>query len=93
MPRMSRRVRAVCGVVFFVAAPLILFLWPSPAPADHTRGCMDAVAPVGDLTTDFTNVFAAGGAFLVSIGFFLSLLFGRKRADHDLPEARAINGL
>jgi hypothetical protein len=91
---MPRRVRAVFGIVFFVAAPLILVLWPSPAPAEHTRGCMDAVAPVGDLTMDFTNVFVAAGAFLVSIAFFVSLLFGRtKRADGGLPEARAVNGL
>jgi hypothetical protein len=55
---------------------------------------MDAVAPVGDLTMDFTNVFVAAGAFLVSIAFFVSLLFGRKRqTDDGLPEARAVNGL
>jgi hypothetical protein len=55
---------------------------------------MDAVAPLGDLTMDFTNVFVAAGAFLVSIAFFVSLLFGRKRqTDDGLPEVRAVNGL
>jgi hypothetical protein len=94
MPHMPRRVRAVFGIVFLVAAPLILVLWPSASPAEHARGCMDAVAPVGDLTMDFTNVFVAAGAFLLSIGFFVSLLFGREqRTDDRLPEARAVNGL